>query len=176
MTWQIAVASTNPAKVNAVRDAFAVAFPEISCQVTGYQTESGVAAQPMTSAETLLGADNRLQQLKQQQQADFYVAIEAGLDDGMTFAWMRVSDGQREGRARSASLQLPAVVVQRLAQGEELGDVMDDLFGTQNIKQAGGAIGLLTQHKLSRSSVYQQALILALIPFLSPDWGFTPAS
>jgi non-canonical (house-cleaning) NTP pyrophosphatase len=47
---------------------------------------------------------------------------------------------------------------------------MDELFGTQNIKQAGGAIGLLTQHKLSRSSVYQQALILALIPFLTPDW------
>jgi inosine/xanthosine triphosphatase len=141
----------------------------------GYKTESGVAAQPMSSAETLLGADNRLHnlqlQLQQQQQpADFYVAIEAGLDDGMTFAWMRITDGKRDGRARSASLQLPAVAVQRLQQGDELGDVMDDLFGTQNIKQAGGAIGLLTQHKLSRSSVYQQALILALIPFLSPDW------
>ncbi len=170
MSWQIAVASTNPAKINAVRDAFALAFPDVQCQVSGYKTASGVAAQPMTSAETLLGADNRLRNLQQQQHADFYVAIEAGLDDGMTFAWMRISNGSREGRARSASLQLPAVAVQRLEQGDELGDVMDDLFGTQNIKQAGGAIGLLTQHKLSRSSVYQQALILALIPFLSPDW------
>ena len=98
------------------------------------------------------------------------MAIEAGFDDGMTFAWMRITDGKRDGRARSASLQLPAEAVQRLEQGDELGDVMDELFGTQNIKQAGGAIGLLTQHKLSRSSVYQQALILALIPFLTPDW------
>lgn len=170
MSWQIAVASTNPAKINAVRDAFALAFPEIPCQVVGFKTESGVAAQPMTSAETLLGADNRLHNLQHQQQADFYVAIEAGLDDGMTFAWIRISNGKQEGRARSASLQLPPVAVERLAQGEELGDVMDTLFGTQNIKQAGGAIGLLTQHKLSRSSVYQQALILALIPFLTPQW------
>lgn len=170
MSWQIAVASTNPAKINAVRDAFALAFPEIPCQVVGFKTESGVAAQPMTSAETLLGADNRLHNLQQQQQADFYVAIEAGLDDGMTFAWIRISNGKQEGRARSASLQLPPVAVERLAQGEELGDVMDTLFGTQNIKQAGGAIGLLTQHKLSRSSVYQQALILALIPLLTPQW------
>lgn len=170
MSWQIAVASTNPAKIKAVRDAFALAFADTPCQVTGFKTESGVAAQPMSSAETLLGADNRLRNLQQQQQADFYVAIEAGLDDGMTFAWIRISNGQHEGRARSASLQLPPVAVQRLAQGEELGDVMDDLFGTQNIKQAGGAIGLLTQHKLSRSSVYQQALILALIPFLTPEW------
>ena len=170
MSWLIAVASTNPAKINAVRDAFTVAFPQQPCQVIGVKTESGVAAQPMTSAETLRGADNRLRNLQQQQQADFYVAIEAGLDDGMTFAWIRISNGKQEGRARSASLQLPPLAVQRLSQGEELGDVMDDLFGTQNIKQAGGAIGLLTQHKLSRSSVYQQALILALIPFLSPDW------
>jgi len=153
-----------------VRDAFALAFPDIPKQVVGFKTESGVAAQPMTSAETLLGADNRLHNLQQQQQADFYVAIEAGLDEGMTFAWIRISDGKREGRARSASLQLPPEAVQRLTQGEELGDVMDALFGTQNIKQAGGAIGLLTQHKLSRSSVYQQALILALIPFLTPEW------
>jgi len=170
MSWLIAVASTNPAKINAVRDAFNLAFPDHPFQVTGFKTESGVAAQPMTSAETLLGADNRLRHLQQQQHADFYVAIEAGLDDGMTFAWMRISDGKQEGRARSASLQLPAAAVHRLAQGEELGDVMDDLFGTQNIKQAGGAIGLLTQHKLSRSSVYQQALVLALIPFLTPEW------
>ena len=170
MSWQVAVASTNPAKINAVREAFALAFPDSPCQITGFKTESGVAAQPMSAAETLRGADNRLVNLQLQTRADFYVAIEAGLDDGMTFAWMRISDGQREGRARSASLQLPALAVERLQQGEELGDVMDDLFGTQNIKQAGGAIGLLTQHKLSRSSVYQQALLLALIPFLSPDW------
>ncbi len=170
MHWHVAVASTNPAKINAVHDAFASAFPEVECQVNGYPTGSGVAAQPMTSAETLLGAENRLRDLQQQRQADFYVAIEAGFDDGMTFAWMLVSNGSREGRARSASLQLPEAAVRRLQQGAELGDVMDELFGTQNIKQAGGAIGLLTQHKLSRSSVYQQALILALIPFLSPDW------
>ena len=170
MHWHVAVASTNPAKINAVRDAFASAFPAVECKVDGYPTGSGVAAQPMTSAETLLGAENRLRDLQQQRQADFYVAIEAGFDDGMTFAWMLVCNGSRQGRARSASLQLPAAAVRRLQQGEELGDVMDDLFGTQNIKQAGGAIGLLTQHKLSRSSVYQQALILALIPFLTPEW------
>lgn len=169
----IAVASANPAKINAVRDAFMQAYPDAQLQLQGHSTESGVAAQPMSSAETLLGAQNRLANLQQQLQAtpaDFYVAIEAGFDDGMTFAWMLISDSKTTGRARSASLQLPAAAVAELAQGQELGDVMDHLFGTQNIKQAGGAIGLLTQHKLSRSSVYQQALILALIPFLSPDW------
>ncbi|MCA2492904.1 DUF84 family protein, partial [Vibrio sp. 2175-1] len=36
-------------------------------------------------------------------------------------------------------------------------------------KQKGGAISLLTQNQLTRSSVYHQALILALIPFTNPD-------
>ena len=39
----------------------------------------------------------------------------------------------------------------------------------KNIKQKGGAIALLTQNKLSRSSVYHQALILAMIPFLNKE-------
>lgn len=108
--------------------------------------------------------------LKQQGAADFYVAIEAGLDGEMTFAWMLIEHQGKLGKARSASLMLPKVALQALEQGQELGDVMDELFGTQNIKQAGGAIGLLTQNRLSRSGVYQQALTLALIPFLNPDW------
>lgn len=166
----VAVASANPAKIQAVEAAFAEAFPATEFHIQGFVTASGVAAQPMSAEETLQGAQNRLADLQSRQRADFYVAIEAGLDQGMTFAWMLVSDGQKSGKARSASLVLPHAVVQRLEQGQELGDVMDALFGTQNIKQAGGAIGLLTKHKLSRSSVYHQALLLALIPFLSPQW------
>lgn len=46
---------------------------------------------------------------------------------------------------------------------------MDEVFATENIKQKGGAISLLTQNQLTRSSVYQQALILALIPFTNPS-------
>jgi non-canonical (house-cleaning) NTP pyrophosphatase len=64
---------------------------------------------------------------------------------------------------------LPPVVLDKLQHANELGDVMDEVFGTDNIKQKGGAIGLLTHNQLSRSSVYHQALILALIPFVNPE-------
>ncbi|GAL38018.1 inosine/xanthosine triphosphatase [Vibrio maritimus] len=64
---------------------------------------------------------------------------------------------------------LPPAVVEQLSPTVELGDVMDKTFGTDNIKQKGGAIALLTQHQLTRSSVYHQALILALIPFVNPE-------
>ncbi|KKO45132.1 inositol monophosphatase [Arsukibacterium ikkense] len=165
--WNIAVASANPAKINAVKQCFHSNFPEQAITVTGIAVLSGVPEQPMSSAETLLGAQNRLQALQQQVKADFYVAIEAGLDGDMTFAWMLIAHNGKLGKARSASLMLPPAALKALQQGQELGEVMDQLFGTHNIKQAGGAIGLLTQNRLSRSSVYQQALTLALIPFFN---------
>jgi len=168
--WTIVVASANPAKIRAVEQCFQVNYPEQSVQVTGVSVPSGVAAQPLSSEETYAGAKNRLTALKQQIKADFYVSIEAGLDGDMTFAWMLIEHKGKLGKARSASLMLPTAALTALEQGQELGDVMDELFGTQNIKQAGGAIGLLTQNRLSRSGVYQQALTLALIPFLNPEW------
>lgn len=168
--WTIAVASANPAKIRSVEQCFQLNFSDKPLQVSGISVPSGVAAQPMSSEETYAGAKNRLMALKQQIEADFYVAIEAGLDGDMTFAWMLIEHRGRLGKARSASLMLPEAALHALAQGQELGDVMDELFGTQNIKQAGGAIGLLTQNRLSRSGVYQQALTLALIPFLNPEW------
>ncbi len=38
------------------------------------------------------------------------------------------------------------------------------LTGIDNIKQQGGAIGFFTDGVLTRTSVYQQALILVLVP------------
>ncbi len=168
--WTVAVASNNPAKVTAVEQCFSEVFPERIVNVKGYVSCSGVRAQPLSAEETWLGAENRIRDLKNNVEADFYVAIEAGLDGEMTFAWMLIQHGTKVGKARSASLMLPPQALALLASGAELGDVMDQLFGTQNIKQAGGAIGLLTQNRLSRASVYQQALILALIPFLNDEW------
>lgn len=170
MLKTIAVASTNPAKIDAVAQSFERAFANQPWQVQGYAVPSGVSAQPMSSDETYQGAWHRLQALKAQVQADFYVSIEAGLEGEFTFAWVLIEHQQRLGKARSASLMLPDQALDLLAQGKELGDVMDRLFGTHNIKQAGGAIGLLTGDRLSRSSVYQQALILALIPTFQPQW------
>ena len=58
---------------------------------------------------------------------------------------------------------------QALLAGEELGHVMDRLFNTNNIKQKGGAIGLLTNGHETRESNYTQALILAMAPFIHPE-------
>ncbi|GAB7199910.1 hypothetical protein OS12_13520 [Dickeya oryzae] len=45
---------------------------------------------------------------------------------------------------------------------------MARITGIQDIKRQGGAIGVFTDGKLSRTSVYYQALLLALVPFHNP--------
>jgi len=164
----IKVASANPAKIKAVASAFAELFPDQTLDVQGIAVPSGVADQPMSSDETLLGAMNRVAELTSVE-AHYRVAIEAGLDGDFTFAWMVIEHQGKLGKARSASLMLPPAALAQLKQGKELGDVMDAMFNQHNVKQKGGAIALLTQNKLSRSSVYHQALILAMIPFLNND-------
>lgn len=166
----VIIASLNPAKINAVKVAFSQVFPEQAFQYQGISVPSGVSAQPMSDRETHLGALNRVIHAKTQcPNGDFFVGLEAGIENNTTFAWMVIDDGHQHGESRSSSLQLPPVVLQKLNDDNELGDVMDELFQTENIKQKGGAISLLTHQQLTRSSVYQQALILALIPFCNPE-------
>lgn len=83
----------------------------------------------------------------------------------MTFAWIVVEHLQQRGESRSASLMLPQIILQGINQGRELGDEMALLTGNAEVKRQGGAIGVFTDGKLSRTSVYHQALVLALVPF-----------
>lgn len=166
----VIIASLNPAKINAVKAAFNQAFPNAVFSFTGVSVDSDVPDQPMSCIETKQGAINRVNNAKAQSpDASFYVGLEAGIEKNSTFAWMIIDNGEKVGESRSSSLPLPPAVITAVNQGKELGDVMDEQFNTDNIKQKGGAIGLLTNNLLTRSSVYQQALILALIPFLHPE-------
>ncbi|EHW0692767.1 inosine/xanthosine triphosphatase [Vibrio parahaemolyticus] len=169
-TQKVVIASLNPAKINAVKSAFQSAFPQQAFEFVGISVPSEVADQPMTNEETHRGALNRVKNAKlEMPTADFYVGLEAGIEGNVTFAWMVIESDTHRGESRSASLMLPPEVLAQLADANELGDVMDKVFGTENVKQKGGAISLLTQNQLTRSSVYHQALILALIPFTNPD-------
>lgn len=174
----IVIGSKNPVKVNAARSAMAQLFPEAIIHAQGMDAPSGVPAQPMTDRDTRQGAINRVQYCQQHHakhgsHADYYVAMEGGVDHfdfgPATFAYIAIAHAAQLAIGRSAILPLPRQVYRALEAGEELGDVMDRLFNTVNIKQKGGAIGLLTHGHATRESNYTQAIILAMAPLLNPD-------
>lgn len=172
-TLNLIVGSTNPVKVQAAKDAFELMFPDAEVLARGIKSPSGVPDQPMTSKQTRDGAVNRVVYCRSQAPAHYYLAMEGGVDlfeDGpATFAYVVVATQDNMSVGRSANLPLPASVFDALQQGEELGHVMDRLFNTTNIKQAGGAIGLLTNGRATRGSIYTQAIMLAMAPLLHPE-------
>jgi len=170
----VVIASTNPVKINATQEGFEQIFPDVIFTVSGVSVPSGVSDQPMTSAETMQGAMNRAQNAcDAHPEADYWVGIEGGVEDtdvGMQcFAWVIVLDKtDRLGRGQTAVFYVPIEVAKLVRDGVELGHADDQIFGRDNSKQKNGAIGLLTDDAVDRTSYYVQAVIMALVPFKNP--------
>lgn len=167
------MASKNPVKMDAVKDALSV-FLNDEIDLLGVSVESGVSDQPMSDAETLLGAENRVKNAQNQfSNFDFYVGIEGGVEEAtsglMAFAWVVISNGKQTGKARTTTFMLPPRVAELIHQGYELGDADDMVFSKSNSKQQNGAVGLLTNDAITRKSLYEPAVQLAFISFLNPE-------
>jgi inosine/xanthosine triphosphatase len=170
---RLVVASRNPVKARAVKQAFERAFPQQSFDVVALAVDSGVADQPMSDVETREGAENRLAAARAlMPDADWWVGIEGGIEDSaagmLAFAWAAVENGSRHGRARSLAFPLPEALAERVSLGMELGEADDDVFGQTDSKRRDGAIGLLTGGLIDRTALYEPAVVAALIPALNP--------
>lgn len=181
---KVLVGSNNPVKVNAANVAISQLFPDLEIECAGMHAPSKVPDQPMTDKETREGAINRVKYCQDVaatnesapedlHTAMLFIAMEGGVDKfeygPATFAYTVVATHSQISVGRSAQLPISNTVYDALQAGEELGDVMDRMFNTNNIKQKGGAIGLLTHGHATRESTYTQALILAMAPLLNPS-------
>jgi inosine/xanthosine triphosphatase len=170
---QIVVASTNPVKMHAVSAGFERMFPSVSYDLIQVGVPSGVSDQPMTDEETLLGALGRAKAASGVYPlADYWVGVEGGIQaeagEMLAFAWVAILSPQLVGKGRTGSFILPSRVTALIHEGNELGEADDIVFGRTNSKQENGAVGLLTGDVINRAQLYEQAVILALIPFKNP--------
>ncbi len=175
---KIVVASTNPVKIAATQRGFARMFPGRTFDVAPVDVPSGVRDQPRSSAETLQGARQRTQAASERvPDAAYWVGIEGGIEadaNGVgAFAWIVIRSPEFSpeliGQSRTGTFYLPPPVANLLRQGQELGEASDTVFGTANSKHTGGAIGLLSDNAVDRTQLYEQAVILALVPFQHPE-------
>ena len=174
---RIIVASGNPVKIGAAREAFAAVFPDAALDVAGIEVDSGVGDQPDSDANTRRGARERARRAAVAVPgADFWIGMEGGVESYdtqlMAFAWMAVMGPRGDiSEARSVTLPLPPAVKELVDGGMELGEANDRVFATVNSKQGGGAYGLLTDGRYTREGIYAQTLIIALTPFVNPLYG-----
>jgi inosine/xanthosine triphosphatase len=167
-----AIGSTNPAKVAAVREALATLAPQ--CAVIAVPVPSGVGHQPFGDVATRSGALERARKALTASGADVAFGLEGGVElDGprvWLLSWVATLDSAgREGYASGLRMLLPPALGAGLRAGEELGTLVDDLFGVKDSKTASGAIGLLTDGAVSRTDAFADLVAMSLAPWIHPD-------
>jgi len=166
------VGSTNPAKIEAVRRSLARLAPD--CRLEAVDVATGVGAMPLDEAQTRQGALARARAALEETPADVAFGLEGGAILEGDRAWLTAyvvaltRDG-RLGEAAWGRMLLPRVTARRLRAGEELGDVIDDLFHAKESKRQTGAIGLLTEGAVSRTDAFADLVAMACAPFLHPE-------
>lgn len=167
-----AIGSTNPAKVEAVRLVLARLAP--GCALEAVDVPTGVAAQPVGDQATREGARNRALAALVATGAEVSFGLEGGVLHEPPLVWLvswvaAVTTDGRSGDASGLRMRLPRSVADRLAAGDELGTVIDDLFAVRASKQHAGAVGLLTEGFVSRTDAFADLVAMACAPLLRPD-------
>ncbi|MDB5083278.1 MAG: inosine/xanthosine triphosphatase [Bacilli bacterium] len=170
---QVAVGSTNPTKVNAVKWVVEQIFDGVT--IVAIEVPSGISEQPMSADETKRGAHNRAEAALRQTGADWAFGLEGGVDiDEIGVGWLGGcvavvnSDGQ-SWSTREFTVALPSFITQKLLAGEELGPLMDEITGDKDSKRKLGAIGYLSKGIISREDSWKQGVVRVLIPFLNSE-------
>jgi inosine/xanthosine triphosphatase len=170
----IVVASANPVKLQATLRGFQRMFPDEQFRLRAVAVPSGVGDQPGSDVETLRGALNRAANAAAAApEGDYWAGIEGGVEERegemAGYAWIVVRGQGMTGKGRTGTFFLPRRVAELVRQGRELGDADDEVFGRSNSKQQNGAVGILTGNVIDRAELYEQAVVLALIPFKNPQ-------
>jgi len=168
---KVVVGSSNPVKSGAVTESFRQYYPD--CEVVSQKVSSGVVEQPMSEEETLRGATNRA--LAALEYGDFGVGLEGGVtmigEVLFECAWcVVVNKNGKRGMGGGLYFELPKNIADKIRDGGELGPIMNELTGEDNVKEKSGAIGIFTKGKLDRKTAYVQLVTSALIKFVSPEW------
>ncbi len=172
----VVVASTSPAKVDAVQRAIerigAIdrAFSKATLRTLDV---TGIAPNmPMTDRETLDGAKLRAQSATRGLTPPFLtIGLEGGLSaDPMTTltSWAAATDGTRWGYGAGGRIVLPDAVIAQVQAGRELGDVIDEMAGA-SIRSSRGAWGWLTKDLVGRKNALLTATLAALAPFYNRE-------
>lgn len=151
----IAVGSTNPVKVQAVRHV----FQQEGGSVQGVEADSGVSAQPFSDEETKAGAVHRARECLRSNSVSIGIGIEGGVletEEGMlSVNWGALIDGAgRQVVASGGRYPLPEEIAKGLRGGKELGELIDVFTARHDVRKKEGAVGIFTNGLVTRNELY----------------------
>lgn len=172
----VAVGSENPVKVGAVKRVMRKLIGHV--KVVPVKVDPGVPRQPVGAEETIKGAINRAREALTRTGADLGVGIEAGLvkvpatmTGYMDFQYCAIidKDGWITIGCGPGFEYPPRVVAMVLGEKMEVGEVMSQLTGIENLGRKQGAIGYLTHGMINRRRLTEISVIMAMIPRINRE-------
>ncbi|MEK9184531.1 MAG: DUF84 family protein [Patescibacteria group bacterium] len=169
---KVTVGSTNPAKVEAVREILQD-YPHLKdAEVVGVEADSGVGDQPKTLADVITGSINRAKAAYTD--ATYSIGLESGLMEVpftksgyMDVCACAIFDGTEHHLGLSSGWEFPDKEINRLIleEGLDMSQAINKVGLTADpaIGAGQGAIGILTKGRLDRKAYTKEALRTALI-------------
>lgn len=151
---KVAVGSTNPTKIEAVRNVLGGLIEIIPIDAPSYVSE-----QPFGDEETLTGALNRARECLKKADVQFAIGLEGGVtksDRGlMVINWGALVDlGGNEYIASGARAVLPFEVEKEIQSGKTLGEAMDGFTKRKGVSKKEGAMGIITNGRINRDEMF----------------------
>jgi non-canonical (house-cleaning) NTP pyrophosphatase len=187
---RVAVGSLRAPKLAAVRAALEACARFVGAaagfELVGFDVPSGVRSTPLTRAETMQGARNRVEELRalaasRGESFHYYLGLEGGLDvatvgdERHVFleSWVYVVQSTAAGYyGQSGAITLPEELARQVVdEGVDLSDAIDAYAGRQGIRNGLGAWGVLTGGLITREDAFRIATINALAPFFRRPAG-----
>lgn len=173
---KILIGTKNPGKIEGARQAFERYFNNV--EIEGIPVNSDVSNQPLNE-EVFQGAKNRVKNLKEYAnknniQADFYIAVEGGIQNLLCKEWIEFNAVVVEDNkglisvGTSQGFPIPDKYMDEIRK-TELGKVMDRIFKENGLNKRQGGVSLLTYGELTRIDLIRNAFIVALTKHINGD-------
>ncbi len=160
----------------------------VGATVLARPVETAVPAMPMNDWELMQGARERALAVRdhlrsQRRDADVYVGLEGGFHsisiegEWHTFlrGWAYATDGKDGAFGGTPSISVPANLAKKVIEGRrELGLVIDEVAGIQDVRSRQGAWGILSRDLVTRSMSFEVALVAAFAPFYNREMYSQP--
>lgn len=172
---KILIGTSNPGKIEGAKKAFSKFFENV--EIEGIPVSSGVPDEPVDK-EIYLGASNRVNNLikytyEHNISADYYLGVESGLTDVLgqpiiiNIAVIK-NNKNYESWGTSSGFPVPNKYVEDIKKND-LGQVMDRVFQSHDLRSYKGGINHLTKGVISRIDLTEEAFIMALTQFINED-------
>ncbi len=166
MNLLIAVGSTNPVKVQAVKQALAGE----NVRILPYAASSEVSAQPLSDEETRTGAIQRAQNCLDNCEADLAIGLEAGVsfhgDNVYLSHWGALVHERQKFTSNGPQILLPRSFQKELLAGRILEELMHEKTGIESLGKKAGAIAVFTGNRVNREQMLTQIVQVLIGQYL----------